>query len=182
MRSQRTTHTKIQGSWHSINPTHTVAAVWGTNEYGKCIQTFPLDKTHSTHIYQSTLHQPKGSQTWREEQMHMEIKKYCLFIEKEYAIVHYFSLRWNKATSSIVTVSVPQTVLHSPGIVHDRARGPKEQHTQASETPQDLHKTKHLVYICNKGQRRSWFLKYVAFGSFIHGVQYYILFVFAFNL
>lgn len=121
----------------------------------------------------------------------MEIKKYCLSIEKEYAIVYYFSLRWHKATSSVVTVlkwnkcvfvSVPQTVLHSPGIVHDRARGPKEQHTQASETPQDLHKTKHLVYICNKGQRRSWFLKYVAFGSFIQRTKSKSTFPFAIEL
>lgn len=37
---------------------------------------------------------------------------------------------------------IPQTVLRFLGTVHVRARGPREQHTQASETPQGLNKTK----------------------------------------
>ena len=44
----------------------------------------------------------------------------------------------------IVFFCIPQTVLHFLGIVHDRARGPWEQHTQASEMPQGLNKTKHI--------------------------------------
>lgn len=118
----------------------------------------PSGQMHSTHIYQSSLHRPErrwNMSRWTNKKKILSLcgnwicQWYTSVLndkrKKKYTQSYrqYNGLIEEKETTCFF-FCIPQKVLHFLGIVHDRARGPWEQHTQTSETPQGLNKTKHI--------------------------------------
>lgn len=159
---------------HGENHTHTVLVNQGLmniiDAYGRFLGT----NTQYSHF------PIQPAPTWKERKQKSDeqtqiLKNIACLRKLNMSRVHYCS-QWQKKEKidtklqavqcsywrkrkNMFFFCVPQKVLRFLGIVHDRARGPWEQHTQASETPQDLNKTKHIQLQYN----RAYFLLHICY-------------------
>lgn len=130
-RSQRTAHMdthKYMGHCIVKHHTHTVLVNLGQMNVIHVYRHFFRKDTQYSHL---PIQPPP---TWK-KMKHESIRKQIANANDKTCN------RQSNGTIYIFFICIPQTVLHFLGIVHDRARGPREQHTLVLETSQGLKMT-----------------------------------------
>lgn len=107
-------HTQIKRSLHSEKShTYSTSEPW-PDAYYTCIQTLPQEKIHSTHIYQSSLHQPERK--WKQMSKHRDINivngTFLFSMTKEIIDTKLRAVQWDNVFFYLYTSNSPPFSWH----------------------------------------------------------------------